>query len=150
VIVRPRGLVELTVEGDDPEPMLGVAREIVTELRSAVDWPASAVSVGAVHQVLPTASDAILLTLAANRLPSIDRVTFAKYWLDTRATDLAESKRTSYDGVLQCALAKVAALPHLTVPGFAEVIAKDKQNFADPSAAMLGAFMRTLPRRATT
>ena len=177
VIVQPRGLVELTVDGDDPEPMLGVAREIVTELRDAVDWPASAVSVGAVNQVLPTASDVILLTLAASRLPSIDRATFAKYWLErhatlamsmlsseqkakmgyeqihanedasSRATDLARAKRTSYDGVLQCALAKVADLPHLTVPGFAEAIAKDEKNFADPSAAMLGAFMRTLAPR---
>jgi hypothetical protein len=179
VILQPRGLVELTVEGDDPEPMLDVVREIATELRNAVDWPASAVSVGAVHQVLPTASDVVLLTLAASRLPSIDRATFSRYWLDThatlamsmlsaeqkakmgyqqihanedasaRATDLARAKRTSYDGVLQCALAKVADLPHLTVPGFAEIIAKDEQNFADPSAVMLGAFMRTLPPRTT-
>jgi hypothetical protein len=62
-----------------------------------------------------------------------------------RATDLAGAKHTRYDGVLQCALAKVTDLPHLTVPGLAEVIAKDEENFADPSAAMLGAFMRTLP-----
>ena len=174
-IVQPRGLVELTVEGDDPEPMLSVVREIATELHRAVDWPASAVLVGTVNEVLPAASDAILLTLAANRLPSIDRTTFARYWLHThaalamsmlstaqkakmgyqqihanadasvRATDLAGAKRTSYDGVLQCALARVTDLPHLTVPGFAEVIAKDEENFADPSATMLGAFMRTLP-----
>ncbi len=86
VIMQPRGLVELTVEGDDPEPMLSVVREIATELRNTVDWPASAVSVGAVNRVLPTASDVILLTLAASRLPSIDRATFAKYWLETHAT----------------------------------------------------------------
>jgi EthD domain len=177
VIAQPRGLVELTVEGADPEPLLGVVREIATELRNAVDWPASVVSVGTVNQVLPAASDEILLTLAAIRLPSIDRATFAKYWLDThaalamsmlsdeqkakmgyqqihanedasaRATVLAGAKHTSYDGVLQCALAKVTDLPHLTVPGFAEVIAKDEQNFTDPSAAMLGSFMRTLPTR---
>ena len=61
-----------------------------------------------------------------------------------RATDLAGAKRTSYDGVLQCALARVTDLPHLTVPGFARAIAKDEENFADPKAAMLGAFMRTL------
>lgn len=174
VIVHPRGLVELTVEGDDPEPMLGVARRIATELRHAVDWPASAVSVGAVNEVLPAASDAILLTLAAKRLPSIDHATFARYWLDTHATlamsmlsgeqkakmgyqqihadedasaraaVLAGARRTSYDGVLQCALATLGDLPHLTVPGFAAVIAKDEENFADSSAAMLGAFMRTL------
>jgi hypothetical protein len=181
VIVQPRGLVELSVEGDDPEPMLGVVREIVTELRNVVDWPASAVSVGTVRQVLPTASDAILLTLAASRSPSIDHATFADYWLNTHATlamsmlgneqkakmgyqqihaneeasaraaDLAGAKRTSYDGVLQCALARVSDLPHLTVPGFAKVIAKDEENFTDPSAAMLGAFMRTLaPQKRTT
>jgi len=179
VIVQPRGLVELTVEGNDPEPMLVVVREIVTELRNAVDWRASTVSVGAVNQILPTASDVILLTLAAIRSPSMDRATFARYWLEThaalamsmlgnehkaklgyqqihanedasaRATDLAGAKRTSYDGVLQCALAEIGDLPHLTVPGFAEVIAKDEENFTDPSAAMLGAFMRTLPLRAT-
>src|SRR5512147_3088797 len=85
VITQPCGLVELTIEGDDPEPLLGVTRRIATELRHAVDWPASAVSVGVVRQVLPAASDAILLTLAANRLPSIDRATFARYWLDTHA-----------------------------------------------------------------
>jgi hypothetical protein len=61
-----------------------------------------------------------------------------------RATDLAGAKRTFYDGVLQCALASVADLAHLTVPGFAKAIAEDERNFTDPSAAMLGAFMRTL------
>jgi hypothetical protein len=122
--------------------MLGAIREIVSELRSAVDWRASAVSVGTVNEVVPVAADAILLTLAASRLPSIDHATFA---------DLAGAKRTFYDGVLQCALARVSDLPHLTVPGFARVIAKDEENFADPSAPMLGAFMRTLaPQKRTT
>ena len=155
-------------------------RAIAAELRGAVDWPASCVCVGTVNQVLPAASDVILLTLAASRLPSMDRATFAKYWLHThatlamsmlsgeqkaklgyqqihanaaasaRATDLAGAKRTSYDGVLQCALAEIADLPHLTVPGFAQVIAKDEENFTDPSASMLGAFMRTLPSRASS
>ena len=178
VILQPNGLVELTADGDDAEPLLRVVREIATELRNAVDWPASAVSVGTVNQVLPAVSDVILLTLAASRLPSITRATFTKYWLNThaalamsmlndaqknqmgyqqlhanedasaRATDLAGAKRTSYDGVLQCALARVIDLPHLTVPGFAEAIAKDEKNFADP-AAMLGAFMRTLPSKTT-
>jgi hypothetical protein len=55
VVVQPRGLVELSVEGDDPEPLLGATREIATQLRGAVDWPASAVSVGTVNQVLPVA-----------------------------------------------------------------------------------------------
>lgn len=174
VIAQPKGLVELTVEGSDPEPLLGVVQEIATELRRAVDWPASTVSVGTVRQVLPTSSDSILLTLAASRLPSLDRAKFLDYWLNThaelamsmlnreqkakmgyqqihasetasaRATELAGAKRSSYDGVLQCALANVTDLPHLTVPGFAAAIAKDEQNFTDPSAAMLGAFMRTL------
>ncbi len=154
--------------------LLGAVREIATELRDAVDWPTSTISVGTVCEVLPAASDTILLTLAASRLPSIDRTAFAEYWLNThaalamsmlnreqkakmgyqqihangtaseRATELAGAKRSSYDGVLQCALARVTDLPHLTVPGFAEAIAKDEQNFTDPSAAMLGAFMRTL------
>ena len=135
--------------------------------------------VGAVNQVLPTASDAILLTLGHDPVAFNGSCTFADYWLHThatlamsmlghaqkaklgyqqihanadasaRATDLAGAKRTSYDGVLQCALAEIGDLPHLTVPGFAEVIAKDEENFTDPSAAMLGAFMRTLPLRAT-
>ena len=173
-IEQPRGLVELSVTGDDAEPLLGAVQEIATELRHAVDWPASTVSVGKVQQVLPAASDTILLTLAASRLPTIDRARFFDYWLNThaalamsmlgreqkakmgyqqihanetasaRASELAGAKRTSYDGVLQCALAKVTDLPHLTVPGFAAAIAKDEQNFTDPSAAMLGAFMRTL------
>jgi hypothetical protein len=174
VIVQPRGLVELSVQRDDAEPLLGVVQEIATELRHAVDWPASTVSVGKVQQVLPAESETILLTLAASRLPSIDRASFFDYWLNThaalamsmldqeqkakmgyqqihanettstRAAELAGAKRTSYDGILQCALANVADLPHLTVPGFAAAIAKDEQNFTDPSAAMLGAFMRTL------
>jgi hypothetical protein len=69
--------------------------------------------------------------------------------VSARGADLAGAKRTSYDGVLQCALARVADLPHLSVPGFAQVIAKDEENFADRSAAMLGAFMRTLAPRTT-
>lgn len=169
-----RGLVELTVDGDDPAPLLGVVSEIATELKDVVDWPASAVSVGVVNQVLPARSDTILLTLAANRLPSIDRKRFHDYWLDVHAslamsllddekkskmgyvqvhsdedssataTRLAGAKPTSYDGVLECSLAEITDLPHLTVPGFAEVIMKDEENFADQSAEMLGAFMRTL------
>ena len=85
VILQPNGLVELTADGDDAEPLLRVVREIATELRNAVDWPASAVSVGTVNQVLPAVSDVILLTLAASRLPSITRATFTKYWLNTHA-----------------------------------------------------------------
>jgi hypothetical protein len=49
--------------------------------------------------------------------------------------------------VLECSLAEVTDLPHLTVPGFAEAIMKDEENFADQSAEMLGAFMRTLQPR---
>lgn len=173
--VRPlRGLVELTVTDEDPEALLAVVSQLSEELRGVVDWPASAVSVGSVNEVVPAASDTILLALAANRLPSIDRAAFNDYWLNVhaalamsmldddkkskmgyqqihadeassaRATELAGARPSAYDGVLECALAEITDLPHLTVPGFAEVIMKDEENFADQSAEMLGAFMRTL------
>ena len=136
--------------------------------------PSSAVSVGKVNEVLPINSDVILLTLAANRLPSIDRAQFHDYWLNTHAalamsllddahkakmgyeqihadesasasaTQATGARPTAYDGVLECSLAEITDLPHLTVPGFAEAIMKDEENFADQSAEMLGAFMRTL------
>ena len=169
-----RGLVELTVAGDDPAPLLGVVPDIVAELTGVVHWPSSAVSVGKVNEVLPINSDVILLTLAANRLPSLDRAAFHDYWLNVHATlamsmldddkkskmgyeqihsdesasatatQLAGARPTDYDGVLECSLAEITDLPHLTVPGFAETIMKDEENFADQSAEMLGAFMRTL------
>jgi hypothetical protein len=44
VIVQPRGLVELTLEGDDPEPMFRVVRSLATELRGVVDWTESTIS----------------------------------------------------------------------------------------------------------
>jgi hypothetical protein len=175
-----RGLVELTVEGDDSAPLLAVVQDIATELTDGVSWATSAVSVGKVNQVLPVNSDAILLTLAANRLPSIDRARFHEYWLNVHAalamsllddahkskmgyeqihsdelasasaTELAGARASAYDGVLECSLAEITDLPHLTVPGFAEAIMKDEENFADQSAEMLGAFMRTLPSTGAT
>jgi EthD domain len=175
IVVPLRGLVELTIDDDDPAPLLDTVGKVAAELSDVVNWPSSAVSVGSVHQVLPVNSDAILLTLAANRLPTIDRKRFHDYWLDvhatlamslldddkkskmgyeqihsdesasTAATQRAGARATSYDGVLECSLAEITDLPHLTVPGFAETIMKDEENFADQSAEMLGAFMRTLP-----
>jgi len=170
-----RGVVDVTIDGDDSDPLLGIAQPVAAALGTAVDWPASAVSVGVVRQVLPTPSETLMLTLAADRLPSIDRPAFHEYWLNShaalamsmlddqnkermgyqqvhadqvasaRATDLAGAGASSFDGVLQCALAQITDLPHLTVPGFAEAIMKDEENFADQSAAMFGAFTRTLP-----
>jgi EthD domain len=174
-VVPLRGLVELTIDGDDPGVLLDSVGDVAAELAGVVNWASSAVSVGSVHQVLPVNSDAILLTLAAKRLPTIDRKQFHDYWLDvhaalamslldetkkskmgyeqihsdeassTSATDRAGARATTYDGVLECSLAAVTDLPHLTVPGFAETIMKDEENFADQSAEMLGAFLRTLP-----
>src|SRR5215218_2130626 len=161
-----RGLVEFSVPGVDNRALLTIVEDI--------DWAGSAVSIGAVHEVLPAASDTLLLTLAANRLPSIDRSQFHQYWLNVhatlamsmldddnkarmgyqqvhtdeaasaKATELARAAPTSFDGVLQCGLAQITDLPHLTVPGFADVIMKDEENFADQSAEMFGAFTRTL------
>jgi hypothetical protein len=174
-VVPLRGLVELTVDGDDPAALLRAVGDVAAELSGIVNWPSSAVSVGTVQEVLPINSDVILLTLAANRLPTIDRTQFHDYWLNvhaalamslldddkkskmgyeqihsdasasTAATELAGARATGYDGVLECSLAEITDLPHLTVPGFAETIMKDEENFADQSAEMLGAFMRTLP-----
>ena len=172
-----RALVEMTVDSDDPAPLLDVVHEIAAELGDDVDWSTSAVSVGSVNEVLPAASDTLLLTLAAPRLPSIDRHAFHAYWLNVhaalalsmldgdkqakmgyqqihadeassaRAAELAGAALWEFDGVLQCSLAEITDLPHLTVPGFAEVIMKDEENFADQSAPMLGAFLRTLQPR---
>ena len=179
-IVPLRGLVELTVAGDDPAPLLAVVPDIATELAGDVSWATSALAVGKVNEVLPVNSDAIVLTLAANRLPSIDRTRFHDYWLNVHAalamsllddekkskmgyeqihcdeltsssaTQLAGARPSTYDGVLECSLADITDLPHLTVPGFAETIMKDEENFADQSAEMLGAFMRTLPSTGAT
>jgi hypothetical protein len=174
VIRALHGVVDVTIEGDDHNPLLQIVAKIAQVLGSEVDWPASAVSIGVVREVVPAASETLLLTLAANRLPTIDRSAFHDYWLHThaalamsmmddetrdrmgyqqvhadqaasaRATELAGAGASSFDGVLQCALAQITDLPHLTVPGFAEVIMKDEENFADQSAEMFGAFTRTL------
>lgn len=173
--VRPlHGLVEVAIPGDEPNELLPIVAALAQQLDGAVDWAKTAVSIGLVREVLPVASDTVLVTLAANRLPSIDRAAFHAYWLDVhaalamsmlddsrkaamgyqqvhadetasaRATELAGAGPSSFDGVLQCGLAQVDDLPHLTVPGFAEVIMKDEENFVDLSKEMLGAFMRTL------
>jgi len=173
--IRPlQGLVEVTIPGDEPKDLLPIVSALAQQLDGAVDWANTAVSIGLVREVLSVASDTVLVTLAANRLPSIDRAAFHAYWLDVhaalamsmlddnskavmgyqqvhadeaasaQATKLAGACPSSFDGVLQCSLAQVTDLPHLTVPGFAEAIMKDEENFADQSAEMLGAFMRTL------
>lgn len=168
------GLIEVAMPGDEATELLSIVSELARQLTGTVDWAKSAVSIGRVREVLPAAADTVLLTLAANRLPSIDRAAFHTYWLDVhaalamsmldenrkaafgyqqvhtdeaasaRATEMAGAGPSSFDGILQCGLARIDDLPHLTVPGFAEVIMKDEENFADQSAEMFGAFMRTL------
>jgi EthD domain len=169
-------LVEVTVPGADPGVLVPVAGLVAAQLGDTVDWTRSAVSIGVVRTVLPAACDTVLLTLAAHRSPALDRQAFHAYWLDVHAVlamsllddgakaamgyqqvhahDEASADATasvgarpaSFDGILQCALSQIEDLPHLTVPGFAEAIMEDEANFADQSAEMLGAFMRTLPR----
>ncbi|MGD9997451.1 MAG: EthD domain-containing protein [Ilumatobacteraceae bacterium] len=174
--IRPlHGVVDLTVPGEDPAPLLDAVADVASIIGDAVDWSASSVAIGTVHEVLPTASDTLLLTLAANRLPAIDRAGFHDYWLNShaalalsllddaakgrmgyqqvhadeaasaKATALAGAAASTFDGVLQVCLAQIMDLPHLTVPGFAEAIMKDEEHFADQSAEMFGAFTRTLP-----
>lgn len=173
--IRPlRGLVEVAIPGEQPEELLAIVPALAQQLDGVADWSTTAVSIGRVHKVLPAASDAVLVILAANRLPSIDIAEFHAYWLNehaalmlsmldeakksamgyqqvhndeiasARATELAGASPSFFDGILQCSLARVNDLPHLTVPEFAEAIMKDEANFADQSAPMLGAFMRTL------
>lgn len=169
-----RGLVEVAIPGEEPAELLAIVAALARQLDGVADWSKTAVSIGHVHEVLPAASDVVLVALAVNRLPSIDRAAFHAYWLDKhaalavsmldetkksamgyqqvhadkaaaeRATELASASPSSFDGVLQCSLARINDLPHLTVPGFAEAIIKDEENFVDQSAQMLGAFMRTL------
>jgi len=173
--VRPlHGLVDVAIPGDEAKELLPIVAGLAQQLNGTVDWAKSAVSIGRVRDVLPAASDTVLLTLAAKRLPSIDLAAFHAYWLNVhaalamsmlndnrkaamgyqqvhadeaasaRATELAGAGPSSFDGVLQCGLAQINDLPHLTVPGFAEAIMKDEENFVDQSAEMLGACMRTL------
>jgi hypothetical protein len=168
------GVVDFTVPDDDHAPLLDIVADATAIVGDAADWPASAVAIGTVHEVLPAGSDTLLLTLAANRLPTIDRAQFCDYWLNShaalalsllddsargkmgyqqvhadevasaKATSLAGSGPASFDGILQVCLAQIMDLPHLTVPGFAEAIMKDEEHFADQSAEMFGAFTRTL------
>jgi hypothetical protein len=174
VVVPLHGIVEVTVREDVAVDL--VARQITTVLHDAVDWSRSAVAVGTLHEVLPAASDALLLVLAAHRLPSLTQSEFADYWLNQHAAlalslldaearsrmgyqqlhaDAALSASAAavagvgvhdYDGVLEVGLAAVEHLPHATNPAFAQAIAEDEQHFADPSAAMCGAFLRPVLR----
>ena len=175
--IRPlHGLVELTVDGDDVAPLLGVVASLAAELGRAVDWSASAVSIGVVHRVVPARADIVLLALAATRKPTLDRKGFHDYWLEQHAalamsllddehkakmgyeqvhadekatataTALAGTTPAPYNGVLECSLAVITDLPHLTVPGFSDAIVKDEENFVDHSAVMFGSFLRTLHR----
>lgn len=174
-IIRPlHALVEVTISGHDSGEFLAIIPELADQLDGIAEWSQSAVSIGRVHEVLPAASDAVLLTLAATRLPAINRAAFHKYWLDEHAalamsmldkhsksamgyqqvhadelssdlaTEMTGARRTYFDGVLQCGLARISDLPHNSKPKFADAIAKDEENFADQSAEMLGAFMRPL------
>jgi hypothetical protein len=45
---------------------------------------------------------------------------------------------------------RITDLPHLTVPGFADAIVKDEENFVDHTAVMFGSFLRTLPQGASS
>jgi hypothetical protein len=162
------------MRGAESGKLLTIVAALARQLDGITDPARTTVCIGRVHEVLPAASDAILVTLAARRLPSMDPAAFHAYWLDehaalamsmldpksksamgyqqvhveqmasTRAAELAGTSPSPFDGVLQCCLARVEDLPHLTVPGFAEAIMRDEANFADPSAQMLGSFMRTL------
>jgi len=178
--IRPlHGLVELTVDGD-AAPLLDVVADLTAELGDAADWSASAVSIGVVHQVVPPTDDTLLLTLAATRLPTLDRKGFHGYWLEQHAalamsllddeqkakmgyeqvhadeeataaaTALAGTALAPYDGILECSLAAITDLPHLTVPGFADAIVKDEENFVDHTAVMFGSFLRTLQQGASS
>ena len=180
-VIRPLdGLIEVTTPDGDSDGLVDAAGAIATLFDDSIERDACAVSIGVVREVLPAASDAVLLTLAANRLPALDRAEFHAYWLDVHATlamslldDDAKAamgyqqihaneaastaaalaarvRASSFDGVLQCGLSQLGDLPHLTVPGFAETIMKDEANFADQSAEMLGAFMRTLHTEGTS
>ena len=146
------------------------------ESLGAVDWSQSAVAVGSLHEVLPARSDALLLVLAAHKLPSLTQAEFGDYWLnrhaalalslldaeaqslmgyqqlhaDSRASASAAAAAgagiSDYDGVLEVGLAAPEHLPHATNPAFAQAIADDEQHFADAGAAMRGAFLRPVLR----
>ena len=174
VVVPLHGIVEITVDG--APDLDGVARDIAGTLRGAVDWSQSAVAIGTVHEVLPAPSDALLLVLAAHRLPSLTQKQFGDYWLNRHAVlalSLLDAEAQSrmgyqqlhaeahasasaaaaagigpsdYDGVLEVGLAAPEHLPHATNPAFAQAIADDEVHFADPNAAMRGAFLRPVLR----
>jgi len=172
VVVALHGIVEVTV--DAPADLDAAARDIASMLHGAVDWSRSAVALGTLHEVLPAPSDALLLVLAAHRLPSLTQAEFGSYWLNRHAAlalsllDAGAQSRmgyeqlhadahasasaaaaagagiSDYDGVLEVGLASAEHLPHATNPAFARAIADDEQHFADASAAMRGAFLRSV------
>ena len=174
VVVPLNGIVEVTV--DELSDLDAVAGDIADALRSTVDWSRSAVALGTVHEVLPAPSDALLLVLAAHRLPSLTQAEFGEYWLNRHgrlalslldadaqsrmgyqqlhadahgsasAAAAAGAGTSDYDGVLEVGLAAPEHLPHTTNPAFAQAIADDEQHFADPNAAMRGAFLRPVLR----
>lgn len=174
VVVPLHGIVEVTVDG--PADLDTVARDTAAMLRRTVDWSQSAVALGTLHEVLPAPSDALLLVLAAHRLPSLTQAEFGDYWLtrhaalalslldadaqsrmgyqqlhadadaSASAAAAAGARISDYDGVLEVALASPEHLPHATNPAFAQAIADDEQHFADANAAMRGAFLRPILR----
>ena len=174
LVVPLHGVVEVTVDG--PANFDAVAHDIASMLHGAVDWPQSAAALGTVHEVLPAPSDALLLVLAAHRLPSLTQAEFGEYWLNRHAAlalslldgdaksrmgyqqlhadahssasaaAAAGAGISDYDGVLEVGLASPEHLPHATNPAFARAIADDEQHFADASAAMRGAFLRPILR----
>ncbi len=174
VVVPLHGIVEVTV--DTAPDLDAAARDVAGALRGAVDWSQSAVALGTLHEVLPAPSDALLLVLAAHKLPSLTQAEFADYWLnrhaalalslldaeaqsrmgyqqlhaDARASASAAAAAgagiSDYDGVLEVGLAAPEHLPHATNPAFAQAIADDEQHFADAGAAMRGAFLRPVLR----
>lgn len=173
-LVPLQGLVEVSF-GDGPrEPAWAdVANAVVSALTDDLDLDGSTIAVGTVHELLPAASEDLLLVMGAHRAPALEHDQFCDYWLGTHAplalslldedgrrrmgyqqfhTDVAATASAAgaglaasgFDGVLQVGLSTFEDLPHVRVPGFAETILADEANFADQSAEMGGAFMTTL------
>jgi hypothetical protein len=171
-LVAPvHAVVELTAADD--ASLLDLAGALTSLLPTEVDWTASAVSLGTVHQVLP-GTKSLLLVLGARRLPSITAAEFHTYWrgphaelalslLDAdqrarmvyeqlhtdagpaaRAAELTGAGRHDYDGVLEIGLDQFLDLPHTTVPGFAQAIFEDEKHFADQDAEMRGGLLQVL------
>lgn len=174
--VKPlQGLLEVSVDGDAPDPLLHIVSPLLEALDGCVNRSGVSVSIGQVHELLPAVSDTVLVTIAAHRLAAITPAQCHNYWLNVhaplalsmldedaraalgyqqvhvcrtaseQAAGLAAAQVSTFDAVLQIGLTLGADLPHLTRPDFAEIIMKDERNFVDHTAHMLGAFLRTLP-----